>query len=88
MGCFTSTSDVNHQTIKESRELKKKKPRPEGFPCKLDTQRECNRTGQAPIGRQVAAKDNCLCSWPGQPVICHLRGSLGEGQKSSEERTT
>lgn len=28
----------------------------------------------------MAAEDNCLCSWPGQSVTCHLGGSLrGEG---------
>ena len=34
----------------------------------------------------MAAKDNCLCSRPGQPVTCHLGGSSGEGSRERVDR--
>ena len=63
-----------------------KSPCLEALRCLLDTQREHDKTGQACRGRQVAAKDNCLCSRPGQPVTCHLGGSSGEGSRERVDR--
>lgn len=68
--------EVKHQTeaIQPQRRAENvsflKSPCPEGSPCKLHTYRECNKMGQAVIGRQVAAKDNCLL-FLARPV-CHL----------------
>ena len=63
----TSPSDIIHLTSEKNTELgrveEKEKPLPRGLEVyKLDTQRDSNKTGQAAMRRQTAARDSYLFS--------------------------
>lgn len=67
----TSPSDIIHLTSGKNTELgqvgEKEKPLPRGLEVyKLDTQRDSNKTGQAAMRRQIAARDSYLFFWPSQ----------------------
>lgn len=86
----TSPSDIIHLTSGKNTELgqvgEKEKPLPRGLEVyKLDTQRDSNKTGQAAMRRQIAARDSYLFSGQANHHLQlrqRLREEICRGQRS------